>query len=42
MVHLSKEERESVWDEVAEAMKQYETGEGIEVTCTPIVACGVR
>jgi ubiquinone/menaquinone biosynthesis C-methylase UbiE len=42
MAHLSKEERESVWDEVAEAMKQFETGEGIEVTCTPIVACGVR
>jgi SAM-dependent methyltransferase len=42
MAHLSKEERESVWDEVAEAMKQFESADGIEVTCEPIVACGVK
>jgi ubiquinone/menaquinone biosynthesis C-methylase UbiE len=42
MAHLSKEERESVWDEVAEAMKHFESADGIEVTCEPIVACGVK
>jgi hypothetical protein len=40
MAHLSKEERESVWDEVAEAMKHLESADGIQVTCEPIIACG--
>jgi ubiquinone/menaquinone biosynthesis C-methylase UbiE len=42
MSHLSKQEREAVWDEVEQAMQQFEGPNGFEVSCEPIVGVGVK
>lgn len=42
MAHLSRQERESVWDEVAQAMRQFEGPKGIEAPCEPMVGVGVK
>jgi len=42
MSHLPKEERESIWDEVGEAMRQFESAEGLEVPCEPLVGLGIK
>ena len=42
MAHLSQQERGSVWDEVAQAMRQFEGPNGVEAPCEPIVGVGVK
>lgn len=42
MSHLSKPEREAVWDEVEQAMQQFEGPNGFEVSCEPIVGVGEK
>ena len=42
MAHLSQQEREAVWDEVAQAMTVYEGSSGFEVPGEPIVGVGVK
>jgi SAM-dependent methyltransferase len=42
MIHLPRAERESVWQEVARTMRQYETPTGFEAPCEPIVGVGVK
>lgn len=42
MAHLSTHERESIWDEVEEAMKRYETPEGFLAPCESIIAAGYK
>lgn len=42
MCHLSKPEREIVWDEVEQAMQQFESPIGFEVSCEPIVGVGEK
>ncbi len=40
MAHLSTQERESIWDEVEDAMKRYEGPDGFVAPCESIVAVG--
>jgi SAM-dependent methyltransferase len=42
MSHLSMQQRESVWEEVEQAMQQFEGPNGFQVSCEPIVGVGVR
>jgi SAM-dependent methyltransferase len=42
MAHLSRQERESIWDEVMHAMEQFEGPNGFEVPCEPLVGAGVK
>lgn len=42
MAHLSQTERESIWDEVEVAMRVFESPDGFEVSCEPIVGVGVK
>jgi SAM-dependent methyltransferase len=42
MAHLSTQERESIWDEVEEAMKRYESPDGFSAPCESIVAVGYK
>ena len=42
MAHLPRKERESVWDEVAQAMRQFEGPNGFEAPCEPIIGAGVK
>lgn len=42
MVDLPKPEREAVWDTVIDEMRQFETAQGFEVSCEPLIARGVK
>ncbi len=42
MMHLSAEERATVWSEVALAMKQFEDSEGINAPSEVLIVCGVK
>jgi ubiquinone/menaquinone biosynthesis C-methylase UbiE len=42
MAHLSTQERESIWDEVEEAMRRYEGPDGFIAPCESIVAVGYK
>lgn len=42
MAHLSREERDSIWDEVEGAMRIFEGPEGFEAPCEPIVSVAVK
>ncbi len=42
MAQLSTPERESIWDEVEEAMKRYESPDGFIAPCESIVAVGYK
>src|SRR5262249_44529163 len=42
IAHLSRQEREAVWDEVAQTMRQFEDPHGFEAPCEPIVGNGVK
>ncbi|BDG05718.1 class I SAM-dependent methyltransferase [Anaeromyxobacter oryzae] len=42
MAHLSTQERESIWDEVEEVMKRYESPDGFVAPCESLVAVGYK
>ncbi len=42
MAHLSAQERESIWDEVEQVMKRYESPDGFIAPCESIVAVGYK
>lgn len=42
MAELSRQERESIWDDVLQAMQQFEGPNGFEAPCEPIVGVGVK
>ncbi len=42
MAHLSTQERESIWDEVEDAMKRYEGPDGFIAPCESSVAVGYK
>ncbi|MGA7669253.1 MAG: class I SAM-dependent methyltransferase [Nitrolancea sp.] len=42
MMHLSKEERDAVWNDVALAMKQFEDGEGFSAPSEVLIACAEK
>ena len=42
MSHLEKQEKELVWDEVEQAMEQFEGPNGFEVSCEPFVGVGAK
>ncbi len=42
MAHLSTQERESIWDEVEEAMRRYESPDGFIAPCESLVAVGYK
>ncbi len=42
MAELSRQERESIWDEVVQAMQQFEGPNGFEAPREPIVGVGVK
>jgi SAM-dependent methyltransferase len=42
MVHLPRAEREAIWNEVATALRVFESPTGFEAPCEPIVGVGVK
>ena len=42
MAKLSRQARESIWDDVLQAMQQFESPNSFEAPCEPIVGVGVK